>query len=264
MAGPVLAPAGTGATTAVLLQLLGVAETPLKVTVLLPWVPPKFDPWIVIELPTLPESGVTLLMLGAGIINKRGLLWLPLAVTTTFSAPPPAGTITLMLVSLQALIAAAVPLKVTTPVPWVAPKLAPAMVTEIPGNPEAGDKLVRHGPAGTAKHMPLLVRPLTLTTTFPLVAPVGTGTIRAVSLQLLGGATVPLKVVELLPCVAPKLEPLIVTEVPAGPKVGDRPTMVGPVFVTVNRIPLLVRPPTVTTMFPVVAADGTVVVMAVE
>src|SRR5437667_159268 len=73
----------------------------------------------------------------------------------------------------------------------------------------------------------LLAKPLTVTTTFPVVAPAGTGTTMLVPLQLVGVPAVPLNVTVLLPCVAPKFVPVMVTEVPAGPTVGLRPVMLG-------------------------------------
>src|SRR5260370_32138083 len=75
-------------------------------------------------------------------------------------------------------------------------------------------------PEETVKVMPLLARPPTVTTTFPLVAPAGTGAMMLVALQLVGVADIPLKVSVLVPCLAPKFVPVIVTEVPTGPEVG--------------------------------------------
>jgi hypothetical protein len=46
-------------------QLVGVAAVPLNVTVLLPWVVPKFVPAIVTAVPTGPLVGETLVTLGA-------------------------------------------------------------------------------------------------------------------------------------------------------------------------------------------------------
>jgi len=62
-----------------------------------------------------------------------------------------------MLVLVQPVGVVVVPLKVIVLVPFVAPKLAPAMITEVPMGPEAGERLVILG-AGTAtvKLMPLL------------------------------------------------------------------------------------------------------------
>jgi hypothetical protein len=53
----VVAPLGTGTTIELALQLLGVALVPLKLTVLLPWLAPKFEPPIVTDAPTTPEVG---------------------------------------------------------------------------------------------------------------------------------------------------------------------------------------------------------------
>ena len=55
-----------------------------------------------------------------------------------------------------------------------------------------------------------------------------------VAVQLVGVAAVPLNVTVLVPCVAPKFVPVIVTGVPTGPLVGDRLVSVGGT-VTVKR-----------------------------
>jgi hypothetical protein len=112
-------------------------------------------------------------------------------------------------------------------------------------------------PIKTVKLTPLLGTPPTVTTTFPVVAPIGTGTTIAVALQLVGVAAVPLKVTVLVPCVEPKFVPVTVTDVPAGPDVGARLAMLG-VGRTVKLTPLLAAPPAVTTTLPLVAPDGTV------
>jgi hypothetical protein len=97
----------------------------------------------------------------------------------------------------------------------------------------------------TVNAAPLPATPPTVTTTFPLAAPLGTGTVMLVSLQLVGVATVPLKLTMLELCTAPKLVPVIVTGVPTGPDAGLRLLMPG---VTVKFTPLLTlwMPPTVT------------------
>src|SRR5437667_297297 len=79
----------------------------------------------------------------------------------------------------------------------------------------------------TVNATPLLARPPTVTTMLPVVAPVGTGTTMLVAAQVVGVAVVPLKVTVLVPLVAPKFEPVIVTDVPAGPAVGDRLVTLG-------------------------------------
>jgi hypothetical protein len=74
--------------------------------------------------------------------------------------------------------------------------------------------------AVTVKADPLLAVPNTVTTTLPVLAPAGTDTVMLVGLQALAAAAViPLNVTVLVPCVAPKLVPVMVMDVPAGPEV---------------------------------------------
>ena len=75
--------------------------------------------------------------------------------------------------------------------------------------------------------VPVLASPPTVTTTLPVVAPVGTGATMLVADQLVGVAAIPLNVTVLLPCVAPNPVPVIVTAVATGPLVGDKPVMTG-------------------------------------
>jgi hypothetical protein len=79
----------------------------------------------------------------------------------------------------------------------------------------------------TENATPLLVNPFTAMFTFPVVAPLGTVATTAVELQLVVFAETPLKATVLVPLVAPKFVPLMVTEVPTGPEVGDIPVMEG-------------------------------------
>ena len=83
-----------------------------------------------------------------------------------------------------------------------------------------------------------------------------------VSLQFVGAAAVPLKVTVLAPWVTPKADPVIVTELPTSPNVGETLVMAGG-GMTVNGVPLLACPATVTITFPVVAPEGTRVVICV-
>jgi len=107
-----------------------------------------------------------------------------------------------------------------------------------------------------------LARPPTVTTTLPLIAPAGTGTTMLVADHDVGTAAVPLNVMVLVPLVAPKLVPLMVTTVATGPLDGERLVMTGGA-VTVYGNALLARPPTVTTTLPVVAPAGTGTTMLV-
>jgi hypothetical protein len=187
----------------VALQLVGVAVVPLNFTVPVACVVPKFVPVIVTETPTAPDVGDKLVMLGAAATVKvfplPPLLATPLTVTTTFPVVAPAGTVATMLVAPQLVAVAVVPLNFTVLVPCVAPKFVPLIVTDAPAAAEAGDKLVTLGAATTVKLLPLLSTPLLCTMTFPVVAPVGTGTATLVALQLVGSAGVPLKLTVLGP-----------------------------------------------------------------
>lgn len=97
----------------------------------------------------------------------------------------------------------------------------------MPRGPDVGLKLVMLGVGRTVKATALLAKPFTVTTTFPVVAPAGTGTTMLVGPQLVGVAGVPSNVTVLLPCVKVKFVPVMVTEVPAGPAVGLRLVMLG-------------------------------------
>jgi hypothetical protein len=125
-----------------------------------------------------------------------------------------------MLVALQLVGVAVLPLNFTVLAPFAAPKLAPAMVTAVPTAAETGFKLLIRGDCSTVKATPALATPPAVTTTFPLVAAAGTGTTILIALQLVGVAAVPLNVTVPAPCVVPKLVPAMVIAVPTGAEVG--------------------------------------------
>ena len=78
--------------------------------------------------------------------------------------------------------------------------MLPVIVTGAPTNPEVGFRLVMEGGRITVKLRPLLTTVPTVTTTFPVVAPIGTFTVILVPLQLLAvPALTPLNVTVLLP-----------------------------------------------------------------
>ena len=79
-------------------------------------------------------------------------------------------------------------------------------------------------------------------------------------LHEVGVAGIPLKVTWLEPWDEPKFKPVMVTEVPAAPEVGEILLIVG---ATVNATPLLAKLATVTTTGPVVAPEGTGTAMLV-
>jgi hypothetical protein len=122
---------------------------------------------------------------------------------------------------------AKVPLNAT--VPCDAVKLFPEIVTDEPAAPEAGDKLVIDGAGTTVNETPLLAFALTVTTTVPVLAPVGTMATIEPALQLeIVVAVVPLNLTVLVPWVEPKPLPAIVTDAPTAPEFGVRLVMDGP------------------------------------
>ncbi len=125
-----------------------------------PCVDPKFDPVIVTDVPGLPKAGETLVIQGPPATTAKQtplLAWLD-TVTATLPVVAPLGTGAEILVLLQLVGVAETPLKLR--VPWVAPKLLPAMVTAVPAGPEVGERLLMTGAA---------VEPVTVNAT-PLLA----------------------------------------------------------------------------------------------
>jgi hypothetical protein len=111
----------------------------------------------------------------------------------------------------------------------------------------------------TVKATPLLLSEPLVTTTFPVVALFGTVTVIEVFDQVLVVALCPLIVT--LPAIEPKLEPETVNVAPGAPLDGLKLVIEG--AGTVNALPLLFTPDAVTTILPVVAPIGTVVIMLV-
>jgi len=145
---PVSAPLGTGAPMLVALQLVGIPAIPLNVTVLLPWLLPKFVPPMVTGVPRVPVVGVTVPMLGVGMTVKlTPLLATPATATITFPVVAPVGTGITIVVAFHVVAAPApVPLNATVLVPCVAPKFAPVIVIGTPTAPEVWLRLVMLGP----------------------------------------------------------------------------------------------------------------------
>jgi hypothetical protein len=243
---------------------MGVAAVPLNATAPGPCLDPKFAPVIVTAVPTCPVVGDRLVIIGAcTTVKLLPLLGTPPTVTTTFPLVAPLGTGAVIEIAFQLLGIATVPLNVTVLVPCIDPKFVPIIITDAPTAADVGHNLVMLGVGRTVNDAPVLETPFTVTTTVPVIAAVGTGATILVALQLLGVAVVPLNVSVLVPCVDPKFVPVIVTDVPTGPDVGDKLVILG-VGRTVKATPLLATPPDVTTTLPLVAADGTVAMINVE
>ena len=152
----------------------------------------------------------------------------------TLPVVAPAGTGTEIEFALQEVGVANVPLNCTVLVPCDVPKLLPAIVTEVPTRPDDGVKLLMLGVGKTVKRIPLLAFPLTVTTTLPVVAPLGTGTVIEVVLHEVGDAVVPLNLTVLVPCGDPKPLPVIVTTAPTAPDVGERLVILGTAMAAVG------------------------------
>jgi len=269
-AGPVVAPIGNEATMLVALQLVGVADAPLSVTVLFPCVAPKLVPVIVTEVPAGPLLGFRLVIVGVREVTEKltPLLATPPTTTTTFPVVAPVGTGAVMFVELQLVGVAVVPLNVTVLVPCKAAKLVPAIVIDVPNTPAFGLRFVILG-AGrgtTAKKGPSLAMQLTVTTTGPVVAPFGTTTPMLVALQLLAvPAEIPLNVTLLVPCEAPKVVPEMMTRSPTDPVNALRLVMFGDGVIEKFAL-LLVNPftATMTSAFARHVKLGTIATMLVS
>jgi hypothetical protein len=233
---PVLAEEGTFAEMLVSVHELIVALLPPKVTPPVPREPPKFDPFIVTVALAAPESGERLLILGEGTIVSIKLLLVSPAevVKTTLPVTAPDGITKFTALLLQEVTEAGVPLTVTPPVPLEAPKPSPPRITADPMAPLPGVAASMRG--STVNAAPLLVTPVTVTTTLPVVAENGTLARIVPSLhEFTVAAIVPLNVTLLLPCVAPKPDPEIVTTVPVVPLVGVSELIVWQVLRVVPR-----------------------------
>lgn len=195
----------------------------------------------------------------------------PATATVIFPDVAPAGTVVVMLVAVDAVTVAAVPLNVTVLSAGVVLKFVPVMVTVAPTTPDVGVKLVMVGSvkAGTVTvksvaEVAARAAPATATEIGPVVAPTGTVVLMLVVVDAVTVAAVPLNVTVLLAGVALKLVPLMVTNVPTIADVGEKPVMVGSGRVAVKSVAeVAVMPSTTTVILPVVAPTGTVVVISV-
>jgi hypothetical protein len=115
--GPVVAPTGTVATMVMLFQLVGVADTPLNVTVPPPCVVPKPLPYMVIKSPTAPKSDDSPVTMHPETVNVAGLLCIPPTVTTIFPVVALLGKFMLMELLPHPVTPAGIPLSVTVLAP---------------------------------------------------------------------------------------------------------------------------------------------------
>ena len=108
-------------------------------------------------------------------------------------------------------------------------KFVPLIVTVDPTGPLAGLKLLIVGAGVVTVKLPLLVAVCvpTFTVIAPVVAPVGTATVRCVVVAAETVAVVPLNMTVLLAGVAMKFVPVMTTDVPTSPLVGLKLVIVG-------------------------------------
>lgn len=179
-------------------------------------------------------------------------------VTVILPVVAPAGTVAVILVSeLTANDVAAVPLNLTAVAPV---KPFPLRVTTAPTLAFAGEKDDTAGK--TRNDVELVDVPIAVVTLIgPLVAPVGTVALICASEVTAKFAVFPLNFTDFVPV---KPLPLIVTCAPST-ALGGENEAIDSGLTTVNGTKLVPVPPgEVTEMFPVDAADGTVVVIFVE
>src|SRR5438128_11191664 len=121
---------------------------------------------MVTEVPTGPEVGDRLVMLGRAVAVKlTALLASAAALTTTLPVAAPLGTGATMLVALQLVGVAAVPLKLTVLRSGDRRVGVPGRVTEVPTGPEVSDRMVVVGSVVRGQRTSLMGRPGTVTTT---------------------------------------------------------------------------------------------------
>jgi hypothetical protein len=185
--GPVVAPLGTVTVMLVVVDEITVALTPLNLTTLLTAVVLKFVPVIITVAPGAPLDGVKPVKVGIGNTVKLVAVVIATPFTIIDIGPviAPAGTIALILVEVDEVMSATIPLNDT----WLSAsgvlKLVPVMVTIAPTAALEGLKLVIVGVGSTVKFVALLrVILLVVIEILPVVAPVGTFVVRLVAVAV--------------------------------------------------------------------------------
>jgi hypothetical protein len=222
---PVVAPAGTVAVIFVSVLTVNVADVPPNLTAV---APVKFAPLIVTDVPTGPLVGEKDVIVGAAplfTVNFVPLVSVPEGVVTEiFPVVAPGGTVAVIFVSELTVNVAVVPLNFTA----VAPENpVPLIVTEVPTGPLFGENevIVGSAPLVTVNCAVLVAKPSGVTTLIrPVVAPAGTTAVIFTSESTVNVAGVPANFTLVAP-VNP--DPLIVTEVPTGPLVGENDEIAG-------------------------------------
>ena len=156
---------------------------------------PKFVPVIVTWVPGSPFVGVKLVMVGSCTVKSVALVPVP-SPTVTEIGPvvAPEGTVVSIVVVVDVITVAAVPLNFTVLSAGVRLKFVPVIVTEVPKGPIVGLKPVTVGAGNpTVKSVALvLVNPPTVMEIGPVVVPVATVAVMLVGVAAVTVAKVPL------------------------------------------------------------------------
>jgi hypothetical protein len=263
--GPVVASAGTTAVIRVDEFTVKSAATALNSTDV---VPVKFVPVMTTDDPILPLVGEKDVIVGdpaAVTVKLEALTAVPSGVVTLIvPLVAPTGTTAVICVAeLTSKLVAAVRLNVTPVAPV---RFVPVMTTVVPTGPLIGTNDVIVGAVErTVKFEGLAaVPPGVVTPIGPVVAPVGTTAVICVAeLTVKLVAAVPLNVTSVAPV---RFVPLITTDVPTGPLVGENDVIVGPGGGGVtSKLEALVAVPSgvVTAILPSTAPVGTAAVICV-
>ena len=121
------------------------AVVPLNFTSLLAMLSLKSVPDIVIDVPTIPDTGEKLVIVGGELKRVKSVedvAVFPLTPTVIFPVVACAGTVTVKEELVAAVTIAVAPLKVTKLSPVVSLKLVPLIVTDAPTEPDIGVKSV--------------------------------------------------------------------------------------------------------------------------
>jgi hypothetical protein len=185
--GPVVAPLGTVTVILVVVDEVTVAVTPLNLTTLLAAVVLKFVPVIITVAPGAPLDGVKPVNVGVGNTVKlvAVVIATPFTIIDIGPVTAPTGTIALILVEVEEVMSATIPLNDT----WLSArgvlKLVPVIVTMAPTAALEGLKLVIVGVGNTVKFVALFsVILLVVIEILPVVAPVGTFVVRLVAVAV--------------------------------------------------------------------------------
>ncbi len=212
---------------------------------------------------TALPSGVMSVMVGVGNTVKLAVVVsvTPFTVTEIGPVIASAGTSALILVVVDAVMLAVIPLNDTVFSASGVLKFVPVIVTIAPTAAPVGLKLLIVGLGKTIKLVAEgRVTPLVVNVILPVVAPGGTLVVRDVVVAESVIAVVLLNLIMLSAVVGPKFEPLIVTTAPIAPLPGVKPEIPGEGNTVKFEVLNIVIPLTVTLTGPVLAPAGTEVI----